>query len=42
MRIGTRQPHAVIWSGGSTEVSATPSTAESMTATCWLPDCHEV
>ena len=37
---GTRQPQDAICSGSSTEVKATPNAADSITATCWLPDCQ--
>ena len=37
---GMRQPQAVISGAGDTNVSATPSSAANITATCWLADCQ--
>ena len=42
MRSGIRQPQAVMLSPETYLLSSAPSVAAKTTATCWLPDCHEV
>ena len=39
---GIRQPQAVMFGPETYLLSSAPSVAAKTTATCWLPDCHEV
>ena len=39
---GMRHPQSPICCFVSMELTVTPSSAASITATCWLPDCHDV
>ena len=38
---GIRQPQSCIVAAPSVWFRITPSNAAKITATCWLPDCHD-